>query len=187
MFHKGWRSLVLIAGETVLLLTAVATAAYIRLGDVAWPMLSDQDGIFRVLLIVGVCQVCLHYVDLYDLRAIADTQDLFVRLFQALSATSLILAFLYFWFPDWIIGRGVFVIAAFFVVLFIVGWRFAFAWFTRRVAPRERLLLVGTSQAAIELARELYARRQELGVEIVGFVDGDPSRIGEPVLNPGVV
>jgi len=187
MFHKGWRSLVLIAGETVLLLTAVATAAYIRLGDVAWPMLSDQDGIFRVLLIVGVCQVCLHYVDLYDLRAIADTQDLFVRLFQALSATSLILAFLYFWFPDWIIGRGVFVIAAFFVVLFIVGWRFAFAWFTRRVAPRERLLLVGTSQAAIELARELYARRQELGVEIVGFVDGDPARIGEPVLNPGVV
>jgi sugar transferase (PEP-CTERM system associated) len=187
MFHKGWRSVVLIAGETCLLWTAVAAAAYVRLGDIAWPMLSDQDGIFRVLLIVGVCQICLHYADLYDLRAIIDTQDLLVRLFQALSATSLILAFAYFWFPDWIIGRGVFVIAALFVIILVVAWRLAFAWFTKRVAPRERLLLVGTSPAAIGLARELYERRQELGVEIVGFVDADPSRVGAPVLNPGVV
>jgi sugar transferase (PEP-CTERM system associated) len=55
------------------------------------------------------------------------------------------------------------------------------------MAPRERLLLVGTGAAAIELARELYDRRHELGVEIVGFVDPDPARIGEPVINPGVV
>ena len=67
-----------------------------------------------MLLIVGVCQVCLHYADLYDLRAIVDTRDLLVRLLQALGATSLILAVVYFWFPDWIIGRGVFLIAAVF-------------------------------------------------------------------------
>ena len=49
------------------------------------------------------------------------------------------------------------------------------------------MLLVGTSAAAVDLARELFARRQELGVDIVGFVDPDPSRIGAPVINPGVV
>jgi sugar transferase (PEP-CTERM system associated) len=187
MFLKGWRSVVLIAGETCLLLTAVIASAYLRLGDVAWPMLTDQDGILRMLLVVGVCQICLHYADLYDLRAIADTHDLLVRLFQALSATSLILAFIYFWFPDLIIGRGVFVIAALLIVLFVVTWRLAFAWFSKRVGPRERLLLVGTSAAAIGLARELYERRQELGVEIVGFVDADPTRVGTAVLNPGVI
>jgi sugar transferase (PEP-CTERM system associated) len=37
------------------------------------------------------------------------------------------------------------------------------------------------------LALELHQRRQELGVEIVGFVDPDPSRVGQPVLNPGVI
>ena len=56
-----------------------------------------------------------------------------------------------------------------------------------RLAPRERLLLVGTSPAAIVLARELFERRQELGVDIVGFVDPDPARVGAPVINPGVV
>ncbi len=39
----------------------------------------------------------------------------------------------------------------------------------------------------MELARELFERRQELGVEIVGFVDPDPARVGTPVINPGVV
>jgi sugar transferase (PEP-CTERM system associated) len=57
----------------------------------------------------------------------------------------------------------------------------------RRMAPRERLLLVGTSAAAVSLARELFERRQELGVSIVGFVDPDPSKVGQPVLNPGVI
>jgi sugar transferase (PEP-CTERM system associated) len=37
------------------------------------------------------------------------------------------------------------------------------------------------------LARELHERRQELGVEIVGFVDPDPSRVGTAVINPGVI
>ena len=187
MFNARWRSLVLILGETALLVSAVTAGAYVRLGEFAWPILAGFHGGFRVALIVVVCQVCLHYSDLYNLRTIVDTRDLLVRLFQALGAASLILALAYFWFPDWIIGRGVFLIAASFVITLVVAWRVAFAWLTKRASPRERLLLVGTSQAAVELARELHERRQELGVEIVGFVDPDPERVGQPLLNPGIV
>ena len=187
MFTTRWRSLVLILGETALLTAAVVTGTWMRLGEWAWPLLSGMDGMLRVGLIVGVVQICLHYVDLYDLRSIVDTRDLLVRLFQAMGAASLILAGAYFWYPDWIIGRGVFVVATLLVITFVVGWRLAFAWLTRHASPRERLLLVGTSQAAIDLARELHDRRQELGVDIVGFVDPDPDRVGLPVLNPGIV
>jgi sugar transferase (PEP-CTERM system associated) len=81
----------------------------------------------------------------------------------------------------------VFVIAAAFVVTLIIGWRIAFDWLSRKVGPRERLLLVGTNAPAIALARELFERRQDLGVEIVGFVDPDPSLVGAPVINPGVI
>ncbi len=45
---------------------------------------------------------------------------------------------------------------------------------------------MGTNEGAVRLARELYERRN-LGVEIVGFIDPDPARVGVPVLNPGVV
>lgn len=183
----NWRSIVLVLGETVVLAIAVAAGAYLRLGEFAWPLITGPIGVFRVVLIVGVCQVCLHYADLYDLRSIIDTRDLLVRLFQALGVAALLLAAAYYWFPDWIIGRGVFFVAAALVVSLVAGWRLAFAWLTRHASPRERLLLVGTSPAAIALARELHGRRQELGVEIVGFVDPDPARVGQAVFNPGIV
>jgi sugar transferase (PEP-CTERM system associated) len=73
------------------------------------------------------------------------------------------------------------------VVTLLFGWRIAFEWTTRRVGPVERLLLVGTSDGAVRLARELYDRRRDLGVEIVGFIDSDPARVGAPVINPGVI
>ena len=79
------------------------------------------------------------------------------------------------------------VIATLLVITLVLAWRLAFEWLSRRVRARERLLLVGTSAAAVDLARELFARRHELGVEIVGFVDPDPARVGAPVINPGVI
>lgn len=187
MMVKTWRSALLILGETCLLWLTVAASAYIRLGEFGWTLMSDTPSVLRVLLIVGVCQMCLHFADLYDLQSIVDTRDLMVRLFQAIGATSLILAALYFWFPSLVIGRGVVLLAAILSIVVIVAWRLLFAWLARRVAPRERLLIVGTSPGAVELARELHERRQELGVEIVGFVDPDPERLGAAVLNPGVV
>jgi sugar transferase (PEP-CTERM system associated) len=187
MFPSNWRPFVFIAGETCLLIGAVAAASYVRLGSEAWRVLQYDNGLWKALLIVGVCQLSLYYADLYDLRGVVGVRDLTSRLIEALGATSLILAGIYFLSPDWIVGRGVFVISVAFMVTLVVAWRIAFAWLTQRVAPRERLLLVGTNTAAVELARELFERRQELGVEIVGFVDPDPTRLGMPVLNPGVV
>jgi sugar transferase (PEP-CTERM system associated) len=187
MFFSSWRRTGLVASETCLLVGAVAAATYIRLGDFGWLVLSERDGILRALLIVAVCQLSLQYADLYDLRSIIDSRDLLVRLLQALGAASLILAFAYFWFPDWIIGRGVFLIAAVLIISLVMAWRLAFTWLSKRVAPRERLLIVGTSPAGIELARELFGRRQELGVDLVGFVDPNPAMVGMTVINPGVI
>jgi sugar transferase (PEP-CTERM system associated) len=183
----NWRPTVLILGETCLLLGAVVLGIYLRLGKEAWWLLQNEAGWPKSFLIVAVCQVTLHYSDLYDLRGVTGFHDLTVRLMSALGTTSLILAVLYYLAPHWIIGRGVFLISVAFMITFVVAWRAAFAWLTRRVSPRERLLLVGTNTAAVDLARELFARRQELGVDIVGFVDPDRSRIGTPVINPGVV
>jgi sugar transferase (PEP-CTERM system associated) len=187
MFSTNWRPFLLIAGESCLLVGAVAAGSYVRLGAETWRLLEDENGLWKALLIVGVCQLSLYYADLYDLRGVGSIRDLTARLIEAFGVTSLILAGIYFLAPDWIVGRGVFLISVAFMVTLLVAWRIVFSWLTQRVSPRERLLLVGTSTAAVELAKELFERRQELGVEIVGFVDPDPTRVGMAVLNPGVV
>ena len=181
------RSAVLIACEGIAIITAVCAAAYVRLGEWAWDVLVHDQGLAKAIVIAVVAQSCLYYADLYDIRVVADRRELFVRVVQALSAASFTLALLYFWFPALIIGRGVFLISAIFAILLIVGWRVLFEWLGPRVGKRERLLLLGTSPAAITLARELFERRSELGVEIVGFIDPNPDRVGMPVLNPGVI
>ena len=175
----------LIVCETLVIVVTVYVAAFIRLGPNGWEELLDR--LPKALLIAGVTQLCLYFADLYDLRVISDRRELFLQATQALGATSLILSFVYFWSPNLIIGRGVFVVAAVLVVTLVFGWRIAFEWTSRRVGPVERLLLVGTSDGAVRLARELYDRRRDLGVEIVGFIDSDPARVGAPVINPGVI
>jgi sugar transferase (PEP-CTERM system associated) len=181
------RSVALVACETVLILGAIAAGAYVRLGEGVWDIAASWSEILKSLLMAAVAQLCLYYADLYDLRVVSDRRELFTRIVQALASASFVLAALYFWFPALIVGRGVFVIAVLFVMLFVTGWRLAFDWLSRRAGPRERLLLVGTGPATVDLARELYTRRHALGVDIVGFVDSDPSRIGAPVINPGVI
>jgi sugar transferase (PEP-CTERM system associated) len=181
------RAVTLVVFETVLIVAAVAVAAYLRLGSWAWEILEQEQGLAKTLLVAGITQTCLYYGDLYNFRVVADRRELFIRIVQALGVSAFILAAVYYWFPGLVIGRGVFAIAAGLVVVFVVGWRMAFEWLSRRARPRERLLLVGTSAGAVTLARELFERRQELGVEIVGFIDPDPARLGAPVINPGVV
>jgi len=181
------RPMTLVASETALIIAAVFVGVRARLGTQDWAMTLDDGTVARALLIAGASQLCFYYANLYDLKSIPDRRDLFVRILRSLGATSLLLAVIYFWFPELIIGRGVFLIAAVMVVSTVTVWRVVYEWLTKRMSPRERLLLVGTGPAAVDLAGEMFHRRHELGVEIVGFIDPDPARVGEPVINPGVI
>ena len=170
--------------ETALIILAMYVAALIRLGDRGLDHMTLN--IHKAFLVAGVTQLWLYFGDLYDFRVLSDRRELFVRAVHALGATSLTLAAIYYWAPDTVIGRGIFVLAAFFVITLVFGWRVAFEWSSRQLGPRERLLLVGTGEGAVRLARELYERR-DLGIKIVGFIDPDPARVGAPVINPGVI
>jgi sugar transferase (PEP-CTERM system associated) len=181
------RGLLLVAAESVMITAAIALATYARFGEWIWELVKPDDVLLKAVLITFVCQVCLYYGDLYELTEVTDRRDLFVRILQSLGAASFVLAAIYFWFPTMMIGRGVFLLAASLIIMIVIGWRFAFDWVAQQVGPRERLLLVGVSASAVNLARELFGRRHELGVEIVGFVDSDPERVGETVFNPRVI
>ncbi|RPI55425.1 MAG: TIGR03013 family PEP-CTERM/XrtA system glycosyltransferase [Acidobacteria bacterium] len=185
MQRVTWRVMALIGFESVLILSAVLLGTYLRLGARPFEQSASHLAL-KGLLIAGVCQLCLYYGDLYNSRIGGDRRELYVRTLRALGATSLVLAALYFWLPDLIIGRGVFMIAATLVIVSVVGWRMSFQWFAKQVGPRERLLLVGTSPAALSLARDLE-ERHNLGVEVVGFVDIHQARDSRPVPSSRVV
>jgi sugar transferase (PEP-CTERM system associated) len=180
------RRVALVLVEHVLIiLSMVASAVVLGVSDM--PFDNAANVVWRAALVAGVLQLCLHYCDLYDLRTLSDRRDLIRGLLRALGAASFILALLYYLLPALVVGRGVFALASVLIVGVVAGWRIAFEWLSLRGAPAERLLIVGTSAAAVALARELFERRSELGVELVGFVDPDAGKVGTPIINPGVI
>jgi sugar transferase (PEP-CTERM system associated) len=181
------RILVLILTENALIVGSVVLASALRLGIEGWSHFASHGGFWKALLVAVVCQLSFYLADLYDPRAYTDRRELLVRLVQGLGGSSFALAVLYFWFPTLMIGRGVFLYAAVFVIVLVGGWRLSVDWLGNRPGGRDRLLLVGTGPQAVNLARELFERRVELGVDIVGFVDPDPERVGMPLLNPGII
>ena len=169
-----WRSSTLIVMESALILGAVGVGVYAQLGAMAGA--AGFAGLLpKALVITSICQLCLYWGDLYDNpHAGGNHTELLIRILQALGATCLVLAAVYTIFPALIIARGVLAPAAVLAVTGVIGWRLTFGWVTRRVGPRERLLMVGTSSAGLELARELH-ERDDLGVQIVGVVDTQPA------------
>ncbi len=169
-----WRRLSLVAVDHLLIVAGVLGAVVIRLS--ADSPLVSWASVWRAMIAAALLQIAMHYSDLYDLRTVRRRRDLLVGLAQSVGVTALVLAGVYYWVPALVVGRGVFLIAGVLVLLLLIVWRVTFEWLSSRLGPTERLLFVGTSSAAVELARELTERRTELGVELVGFVDVGPSR-----------
>src|SRR6187549_87829 len=121
MQRTAIRTIALVLLETVMILLLVGLATWIRLPDRVWDVFLFENGAYKAVIVTGVTQTCLYFGDLYSLRYAADRRELWIRIIQSLAAASFILAALYFWFPDLMLGRGVFFIAAILIMIGVVG------------------------------------------------------------------
>jgi sugar transferase (PEP-CTERM system associated) len=178
--YVSTRSLTVFAGELLLISGSVAFAA--QLQDT--PDLPSN--LWKVILVTLICQLCLYYNDFYDLTLVHSNRELIVRLLQAAGAASILLAGLYSLAPGLTLGRGIFVSALFVFLVAILGWRLAFNQLTGSLKLEERVLFVGTGDAARKVARQILDQH-DFAYRVIGFIDDDASRIGERIVNPGII
>jgi len=181
-----FRKVVLFCSESILIFAAICAAAAIRLQGDVLNLFLEGDGIGKALLVTSICQASFFLFDLYDFYVVRDRQELEVRLVQALGLAALILAALFYFIPQMLIGRGIFVIGFLLVLALMVCWRIAFHIFAGHPAIGERVLIVGAGAGAIDLAKEILDRR-DIGLRVVGFVADDPQLLGKSLINPAVV
>jgi sugar transferase (PEP-CTERM system associated) len=187
MQRVTWRTVTPIVFESGVVLASVLTSASLVLGRPAAVIVSDPTFLLKVALVAAVSHLCLYFDDLYDLRRVANPLDFTIGLVRSLGVTSLLLAALYLLFPGLSVGRSVFVLGVLLALVGLATLDMVFVWLISRLGPRERVLLVGTKPAALELARELNDRRLSLGVEVVGFVEAENTATRTFVPKPGVV
>jgi sugar transferase (PEP-CTERM system associated) len=177
----------LIIAEAVLVYGALVCAVYIRFGliDGADELLQN-NGFLKAALAAFFCLAAFYLFDLYDFLVMHDRRELVLRLIQALGLAWIVLAFSFYMFPALKLGRGVSVIALPIALTLMVGWRVSIHWLLGHPDFGERILIVGSGNLAVEVAREVLDR-PDAGYRIVGFVGTDADLIGKSLINPRVI
>ncbi|HWM92306.1 MAG TPA: TIGR03013 family XrtA/PEP-CTERM system glycosyltransferase [Thermoanaerobaculia bacterium] len=188
LFSRYWSipAAISLAVEGFVLFMAVPFATAIRLGfgpgsPPPRPVVIMEGVVF---MIVGL--LSLYINGLYDFGERLTVRQLTVALLRAFFLGALALAGVFFLFPLILTGRGVFAIAFIFATVTLTAWRVVLRWMLNSDKFAERVLIVGTDEKAIDIARETLSRKH-LGFRVVGFLDDDPKLQGVSLLNPRVI
>ncbi len=166
---------------------AIIGAVYLRLGleDGANELLLRQ-GFLKAGLATIFCLAAFYFFDLYDFIVMHDRRELVLRLVQALGLAWIALALSFYAFPRLMLGRGISLIALPLALGLMVCWRVSIHWFLGHPDFGERILIVGSGNLAVEVAREVIDR-PDAGYRIVGFVGTDSHLLGKSLINPKVI
>jgi sugar transferase (PEP-CTERM system associated) len=170
------KSLLHMVVEGLIILLSLVGAAQLRFWNnptefalyVAFPDFAVQS-----IIVVVVCLICFYCNELYDLSTSLGRFERVLRIEQSLGVAILLLGVLYFLFPSLLLGRGVFLIGMVLVAALITSSRNILDKAWQFTAPLQRVVILGTGQTAVEIAREL-SRREDLSLKLEGFVGGMP-------------
>jgi sugar transferase (PEP-CTERM system associated) len=181
------RTILLLLAEATVLFGAIVGAVYLRLGLEETKMeLLMRYGLLKAGLATAFCLTAFYFYDLYDFLVMHDRRELVLRLVQALGLAWVGLAITFYAFPGLRWGRGISLRALPLALILMVGWRVSIHWFFGHPGFGERILVVGSGDNAVEVAREVLGRK-DAGYRVVGFVDNDPELVGKSLLNPRVL
>jgi sugar transferase (PEP-CTERM system associated) len=163
--HVSGRGLTVFGFETLLISGSVMLAAQLH-GSLDHAI----DGLWKVVLVTALCELCFYYNDLYDLTRVHAVGELAVHVLQGTGAAAIALAALSLLLPSTLIGRGTFVTTLGFLLVAIPAWRLMFISVTRDSHLEHRVLIVGTGALAAMVAREIRTQH-DFAYRVVGFIE----------------
>lgn len=164
------RTVLLGVSELGLVCIAFVMAVIARFGRDADLVLEDEHGLYKIALVACIYLLSMYYLDLYDTKVLRNRHEVLTRLLQVVGLGGVILAIVYYLYPDAQLGRSVLLMGLVAAVPMLVLWREAFLWMLNSFDFSEKTLIVGHSPLAQALTREIRTRR-ELGLNAVGYVD----------------
>jgi sugar transferase (PEP-CTERM system associated) len=170
------RLFVLLVTENALILVGIWAAISYHVGDLRMSLLSYPVLFGKVFVITLVCQACLYYADIYDLRSIGSRTEVMLRVMQALGVAALLLAALFYVVPAARLESGIVETSLLAIVLLILLWRILVEWLNRAYGAGERILLVGSGESVLALTRELQ-HRKDLPLTVIGAIPEESEEI----------
>lgn len=182
------RTLLLLLCDGLLILVGLLVGTALRFHNfrLIRAYLLNPSTPYRLIWVVLSCACALYYYDLYESTVLSRRREMAVNMFQALGTACLALGVLYYIDPDHTLGRGIAVLSAPVILLFLLSWRLIVGSNSVSLHSAETMLIVGTGSAGIAMVREVLDR-PELNTRIVGFLDENGENIGKSLVNPGII
>jgi sugar transferase (PEP-CTERM system associated) len=181
------RTTLLLLAEAAVVYAGIVGAVYLRVGtEGSYFELVERQGFLKAALATVFCLAAFYLFDLYDFIVMHDRRELVLRLVQALGLAWIALALAFYGFPQLMLGRGISVIALPLALALMVGWRVSIHWLLGHPDFGEKILIVGSGNLAVEVARAMLDR-PDAGYRIAGFVGSDPELLGKSLINPCVI
>ena len=181
-----FRAVGLSLADAILIFGGLVLALYLRFGAADAVTALINDAWLKISLATIIYVAALHLYDLYNFAAVNYLRELLLRLMQALGTAWVVLALLFYAVPNLMIGRGVTLLSVPVVLLTLFGWRVLVHRLTTHPKYGERIIIVGSGEAAINTARETKAKRGA-GYRVVGFLTDEPELVGKSLFNPTVI
>lgn len=166
------RSLLLLFGEIAALCLSFILAIAICFGHERGVVFANQQVILKILAVAALAFLCAHYLELHDVRRLNSQGEIQSRILMLVGILSFVLAAVSYAFPEFKVGRYVFLTGLLILAAAWISWRWAYGRLISVRALRERVYLLGNGERAVRI-REAIEQRSELGMDLVGIASGN--------------
>jgi sugar transferase (PEP-CTERM system associated) len=152
----------------------VVLAGVIRLG--VHTGLSYANVGKRAIVFAVVMQGVLYYAGFFDPRFVRQPQQAFSKVLKSLALSTLVNVLVYYLFPRFEIGRGIYLSSVALVAVVLPSWRIFYDSVTDTAGFRRKVIVLGTSGLGKELA-EMIRDNHGLGLDLVGMLGRERSMV----------
>ena len=130
------------------------------------------------IVLFAVVKTCLHYFELYDISTHRSVRQFMLGLLKALLVALVLLSFVYYFDPPFVVGRGILAITVFVLLVTVPAYRFLYHFLSGEAGFTQNILVVGVGPAAKTVIDEIE-KYQFSGFTVVGVVDDEPENVGK--------
>ena len=174
--------MIFILGEGLFIFGGIALGSALLVPGGLKPLEMVEASWMRILLVVMVIQVSLYLNDMYENYLSENFVHLSACLIQSVGAASIVLSFIYFLWPSFMIGRWVFLGSIVLLVILMVLWRVFYLYVMQKRLFTEKAIILGDGELAKDIFDEI-GKQGNSGYQVKYVFGGGKGQTGIPVFN----
>ncbi len=165
--------LALLVSEIVALFLCFTLGSFTTIDAAPEVFLLYEGGLGRISMAVLSIVLGLHFQDLYTNLRVRSRVMLVQQTCMAVGVAFLLQALLTYISPDLMLPRSLMIVGSFLTLLLLPAWRLVYSSLVLRAIGAQRVLFLGTTPVAQEIAGRLTSH-PELGLAVAGYVEEAP-------------